>query len=93
MEGDGVAQLLAAIESTCRDKQALPFMGEQVPVSWLQVKEALKLERVREVVGDCVMSVGDAAVKVQAALQQGQVGQHVVFGSMELYGHLPRRKK
>jgi GTPase SAR1 family protein len=73
VEGVGVAELLRAVEATCRDRSALPFMGEQVPVSWLQVKEALKHETVRDVVGDCVMSVGDAAVKVQAALQQGQV--------------------
>jgi hypothetical protein len=77
VEGVGVEELLRAIEATCRDSRALPFMGEQVPVSWLQVKEALKLEAVRHAVGDCVMSVGDAAVKVQAALQQGQVGADV----------------
>ena len=63
-------ELLRVIEATCRDSRALPFMGEQVPVSWLQVKEALKLEAVRHAVGDCVMSVGEAAVKVRAALQQ-----------------------
>jgi GTPase SAR1 family protein len=74
VEGVGVEELLRSIEATCRDSRALPFMGEQAPVSWLQVKEALKLEVVRHAVGDCVMSVGDAAVKVQAALQQGQVG-------------------
>ena len=42
MEGDGVAELLVAIEGTCRDKQALPFMGELVPRSWLQVSDALQ---------------------------------------------------
>ena len=73
VEGAGVAELLRAIEATCRDSEALPFMGELVPVSWLQVKEALKCDAVRGVVGDCVMSVGDAAVKVRAALQQVQV--------------------
>jgi GTPase SAR1 family protein len=70
VEGVGVAELLRVIEVTCRDSSALPFMGEQIPVSWLQVKEALKLQAVRDVVGDCVMSVGDVAVKVCAALQQ-----------------------
>ena len=72
VEGVGVAELLRAIEATCRDSEALPFMGEQVPVSWLQVKEALKLDVVRQRVGDCVVSVGEAAVRVRAALQQGQ---------------------
>ena len=46
MEGDGVAQLLAAIEGTCRDKQALPFMGELVPRSWLQVSDVLQRQSV-----------------------------------------------
>ncbi len=71
--GLGVETLLRAIKATCRDSEALPFMGEQVPVSWLQVKEALKLEAMRDSLGDCVISVEDAAVKVRAALQQGQV--------------------
>ena len=73
VEGVGVEELLRVIEATCRDSRALPFMGEQVPVSWLQVKEALKADAVRHAVGDCVMSLGDAAVKVRAALQQGLV--------------------
>ena len=42
IEGVGVAELLEAIEATCRDSQALPFMGEQVPQSWLQVADALQ---------------------------------------------------
>ena len=73
VEGVGVAELLRAIEATCRDRNALPFMGEEVPVSWLQVKEALKLEAVRKVVGDCVMSVDDAAAKVQSSLRLQQL--------------------
>jgi GTPase SAR1 family protein len=78
-EGDGVAELLAAIEGACRDKQALPFMGELVPRSWLQVSSALQqhqlgvgslqLEPARSVIGDNVMSLADAVDKVRALLQ------------------------
>jgi GTPase SAR1 family protein len=76
VDGVGVAELLRDIEATCRDKDALPFMGEPVPMSWLQVKEALKIEAVRKDVGDCVISVGDAAARVRNALQ-GQPGVDV----------------
>ena len=37
----GVAELLAALEATCRDTHALPFMGEPVPEARLQVTDAL----------------------------------------------------
>ena len=47
IEGIGVAELLASIEVTCRDKKALPFMGEPVPQSWLQVSHALQQATVR----------------------------------------------
>jgi hypothetical protein len=77
VEGVGVAELLRAIDATCRDRDALPFMGELVPVSWLQVKKALKLEAVRKDVGDCLISVGDAAVKVQNALRRDGLGVDV----------------
>jgi hypothetical protein len=70
MEGDGVAQLLAVIEGTCRNKQALPFMGELVPRSWLQVSDVLQRQSVHAVIGDHVMSLADAAGKVCAVLQR-----------------------
>ena len=79
MEGEGVAELLAAVEGACRDKQALPFMGELVPRSWLQVSDALKKQRhdvqsqqlqpAQDVIGDCVMSLSEAVIKVRALLQ------------------------
>jgi hypothetical protein len=46
-------------------------------VSWLQVKDALKVEAVRTAVGDCVISVRDAAAKVRNALLQAQLGVDV----------------
>jgi GTPase SAR1 family protein len=73
VDGVGVAGLLRDIEATCRDRDALPFMGEQVPVSWLQVKDALKVEAVRTAVGDCVISVRNAAAKICNALLQSQL--------------------
>ncbi len=69
VEGVGVAELLGAIEATCRDRQALPFMGEQVPVSWTQVNAALQQQQTQPVIGDCVMSLNEAVAKVRAALQ------------------------
>jgi hypothetical protein len=77
VEGVGVAELLRAIDATCRDKDALPFLGVLVPVSWLQVKQALRLKAVRKDVGDRVISVGDAAVKVQKALRRDNLGMDV----------------
>jgi GTPase SAR1 family protein len=74
VEGVGVAELLAAIEATCRDTQALPFMGEPVPQSWLQVNDALQKQRQQQQeahdgIGDCVISVGEAVDKVRSLLQ------------------------
>ena len=69
VEGVGVAELLGALEATCRDRQALPFMGEQVPVSWTQVNAALQQQQTQPVIGDCVMSLEEAVPKVRAALQ------------------------
>ena len=69
VEGVGVAELLGAIEATCRDGQSLPFMGEQVPVSWMQVNAALQQQQTQPVIGDCVMSLEEAVPKVRAALQ------------------------
>jgi hypothetical protein len=67
IEGVGVAELLAAIETTCRDKQALPFMGEAVPQSWLQVSHVM--QQAQDSVGDCVMPLEEAVSKVLAAVQ------------------------
>ncbi len=70
IEGDGVAELLVAIEATCRDTQALPFMGESVPLSWLQVGDALqKHQHAQDYIGDCVMLIAEAAGKVRSLLQ------------------------
>jgi GTPase SAR1 family protein len=73
VEGVGVAELLAAIEATCRDTQALPFMGELVPQAWLQVNHALQKQQQQQEahdgIGDCVISVGEAVGKVRSLLQ------------------------
>ena len=75
VEGVGVAELLAAIEATCRDTQALPFMGELVPEAWLQVNDALQKqqqqleEEVQDGIGDSVISVKEAVGKVRSLLQ------------------------
>jgi GTPase SAR1 family protein len=62
--GLGIAELLLAIESTCRDRHALPFMGEQVPVSWMQINAALAQDEIKDAIGDCVLSLDEAASKV-----------------------------
>jgi GTPase SAR1 family protein len=67
IEGVGVAELLEAIEATCRDSQALPFMGEPVPQSWLQVADALQQEQ--DGIGGGVMTLREAVSKVQVAIQ------------------------
>ncbi len=70
IEGDGVAELLVAIEATCRNSQALPFMGERAPQSWLQVGDALqKQQHARDGIGNCVLPVAEAAMKVRCVLQ------------------------
>ena len=69
IQGVGVAELLAVIEATCRDGQTLPFMGEQVPVSWMQVDAALQQQQTRNIIGNCVMTLENAVSKVRAALQ------------------------
>ena len=69
VEGVGVAELLGAIEATCRDGQSLPFMGDLVPVSWMQVNAALQQQQTQPVIGNCVMSLEEAVPKVRAALQ------------------------
>jgi hypothetical protein len=69
IEGVGVAELLRAIEATCRNPGALPFMGEQIPVSWLQVKAALQLQPVRTVLGDSVLPLTDAVAKLSSVLK------------------------
>ena len=75
VEGVCVAELLAAIEATCRDTQALPFMGELVPEAWLQVNDALQKqqqqleEEVQDGIGDSVISVKEAVGKVRSLLQ------------------------
>jgi GTPase SAR1 family protein len=70
LESVGLEDLLQAIEQTCRNQDALPFMGELVPVSWMQLKEALAHESVKECLGNCVISVEDAAAKVRGVLEQ-----------------------
>jgi len=67
IEGVGVAELLAAIETTCRSKQMLPFMGEAVPRSWLQVNHAM--QQAHDDIGDCVIPLEEAVSKVRAAVQ------------------------
>jgi GTPase SAR1 family protein len=69
IEGVGVADLLRAIEATCRSPGALPFMGEQIPVSWLQVKAALQLQPVRTALGDLVLPLADAVAKLSSVLK------------------------
>ena len=75
VEGVGVAELLAAIEATCRDTQALPFMGEPVPQAWLQVNDMLQKQQqqpekeVQDGIGDSVISVKEAVGKVRSLLQ------------------------
>jgi GTPase SAR1 family protein len=71
IEGFGVAELLASIEATCRDTQALPFMGEHVPQSWLQVSDAM--HQAQGGIGNCVMSLEDAVNKMLALLQRRDV--------------------
>ena len=66
--GVGVAELLAAVEMTCRDRHALPFMGEEVPLSWKQVSEALHQDGMKDIIGDCVLPCEEAAKKVCVAL-------------------------
>jgi GTPase SAR1 family protein len=78
IEGVGVAELLEAIEATCRDSHVLPFMGEAVPLSWLQVADALQEQEQRlqpqqqvalNSIRNCVISLSDAVKKVRALLQ------------------------
>jgi GTPase SAR1 family protein len=81
MEGVGVAELLEAIEATCRDTQALPFMGEAVPKSWLQVADAIHRHRherqqlsqqqqqIPNGIDDCVIKLKEAVHKVCDLLQ------------------------
>jgi GTPase SAR1 family protein len=66
--GVGITELLAAIEATCRDRHALPFMGEQVPVSWIQVMAALDRDEVKDRIGDGVLPLKEAAGKVHFAI-------------------------
>jgi GTPase SAR1 family protein len=77
--GVGVEELLSAIEATCRDHHALPFMGEQVPVSWMQVKAALDRDEVKHAVGDCVLLLKDAASKVRFALDDSKLDVDVAL--------------
>jgi GTPase SAR1 family protein len=67
IEGVGVAKLLEAIEATCRDSQALPFMGEAVPQSWQQVAAAL--QQAQDNIGSGVISLRVAVSKVQDVIQ------------------------
>ncbi len=67
VDGFGVLELLEVTEVTCRDTQALPFMGEAVPQSWLQVVHAL--HQAQDSIGDCVMPLPEALSKVHAALR------------------------
>jgi GTPase SAR1 family protein len=71
--GFGVAGLLQSIETTCRDRNALPFMGEDIPVSWLQVKAALQLQPVTDALGDIVLPLTSAVAIISAALK-GDLG-------------------
>jgi GTPase SAR1 family protein len=77
IDGTGVAQLLVAIEATCRDVKALPFMGERVPKSWLQVSNALQEHQNQRMkhkepddIGDCVIKLDVVVSKVRALLQR-----------------------
>jgi GTPase SAR1 family protein len=67
--GFGVAKLLSAIESTCRDRRALPFMGELVPSSWLQVKMALEQQCVSDQFGSGVLPIQEAISKLSILLK------------------------
>jgi hypothetical protein len=69
IQGIGVAGLLRAIEATCRTPGALPFMGEQIPVSWLQVKAALQLQPVHVALGDSVLPLTDAVAVLSSVLK------------------------
>jgi GTPase SAR1 family protein len=69
VDGVGVAELLNAIEATCRDREALPFMGEKIPVSWLQVSAALQQQRVIDALGNSVLPLADAAAKLGQCLR------------------------
>ena len=75
VEDVGVAELLAAIEATCRNTQALPLMGELVPEAWLQVNDMLQKQQqqlekeVQDGIGDSVISVKEAVGKVRSLLQ------------------------
>jgi GTPase SAR1 family protein len=69
IEGVGVAEILNAIEATCRDKQLLPFIGELVPQIWLRVMNALEQKQAQDVIGNSVMSLADAVSKVRVLLQ------------------------
>jgi GTPase SAR1 family protein len=74
--GLGVAELLLAVESTCRNRALLPFMGELVPSSWLQVKTALQQEVVSNEIGNCMLPLQDAIAKLSASLAMN-IGIHV----------------
>jgi GTPase SAR1 family protein len=81
IEGVGVAELLVVIEATCRDAQVLPFMGERVPQSWLQVSDALQKQQkqrqqqqqqqppapAHDQAGDCI---GDCVISLEDAVSR-----------------------
>jgi GTPase SAR1 family protein len=69
VDGVGIETLLHAIEATCRDPTALPFLSEPVPVYWFQVKEALMQRTLSYDIGDCVLPLEDAAVRIRNALK------------------------
>jgi GTPase SAR1 family protein len=77
--GVGVAELLSAIEATCRNRQALPFMGEMIPKSWLEVGTVLRQRQVSDALGDSVLSLRDAVVKLGAALRTAQPVEGLTF--------------
>jgi len=100
VDGMGVTELLNAIEATCRDREALPFMGEKIPVSWLQVSAALQQQRVKDALGDSVILLTDATAKLGEALrsEQQDVGINAAQGlntqslkdCLEFWSHLGR---
>ena len=67
--GIGVAHLLQAVAAACKNPGAARFTGERAPVAWLQAKAALQQQPVQVALGDSVLPLADAVLKLSSVLQ------------------------
>jgi hypothetical protein len=61
--------LLQAVAAACKNPDAAPFTGERAPVAWLQAKAALQQPPVQVALGDSVLPLADAVLKLSSVLQ------------------------